>query len=122
MKRVSASFALATALLIVTPACGQQAQQTSQSRPQQPQQSRPPVRSDLGANVRVFEVPPGSHPHDVAPAPDGKVWYTGQRRGTLGILDPDSGQIREVQLGPGLGAARRHPGGRTAPPGSPTAG
>ena len=101
MKRVSASFALVTALLIVTPACGQQAQQASPSPPQQPQQSRPPVRSDLGANVRVFEVPPGSHPHDVAPAPDGKVWYTGQRRGTLGILDPDSGQIREVQLGQG---------------------
>src|SRR5687768_7152754 len=25
-----------------------------------------------------FDVTPGSHPHDVAPAPDGSVWYTAQ--------------------------------------------
>ena len=101
MNRVSTGFSLLAALLIAAPACGQPAQQASQSPQQEPQQPRPPARTDLGANVRVFEVPPGSRPHDVAPAPDGKVWYTGQRRGTLGILDPESGQIREVQLGQG---------------------
>ncbi|MEH6575556.1 MAG: lyase [Amphritea sp.] len=53
------------------------------------------------ADVRVYELPAGSRPHDVAPAPDGKVWYTGQRRGVLGILDPDSGAVREVMLGEG---------------------
>jgi len=36
----------------------------------------------------------------VAPAPDGKVWYTAQRNGALGILDPKTGQVREVPLGP----------------------
>jgi virginiamycin B lyase len=46
-------------------------------------------------------VPAGSHPHDVAPATDGGVWYTGQRTGVLGYLDPASGEIREVQLGAG---------------------
>ena len=35
-----------------------------------------------------FDVPAGSHPHDVAPAPDGGVWYTGQGNGTLGCSIP----------------------------------
>jgi virginiamycin B lyase len=61
----------------------------------------PLARSDLPANVRVFDVPAGSRPHDVAPAPDGRVWYTGQRRGVLGILDPRNGHVREVSLGAG---------------------
>jgi virginiamycin B lyase len=46
-------------------------------------------------------VTPGSHPHDVAPATDGGVWYTGQRNGTLGHLDPMSGEVREIPLGRG---------------------
>jgi virginiamycin B lyase len=37
----------------------------------------------------------------VAPAPDGTVWYAGQRRGVLGILDPDTGAVREIPLGQG---------------------
>jgi len=35
---------------------------------------------------------PGARPHDPAVAPDGAVWYTGQANGTLGRLDPVSGQ------------------------------
>jgi virginiamycin B lyase len=46
-------------------------------------------------------VPPGSAPHDVAPADDGGVWYTAQGSGELGWLDPATGQVREVPLGPG---------------------
>jgi virginiamycin B lyase len=38
--------------------------------------------------THVFPVPEGAHPHDVAPAPDGAVWYTAQNQGALGILDP----------------------------------
>ena len=30
--------------------------------------------------VEFFDVPDGAHPHDVSPAPDGKVWYTAQRQ------------------------------------------
>lgn len=48
---------------------------------------------------RDFAVPAGSHPHDVAPAPDGSVWYTGQRKGVLGRLDPASGNAQEIALG-----------------------
>jgi virginiamycin B lyase len=46
-------------------------------------------------------VPVGSHPHDVAPAPDGTVWYTAQAVGELGRLDPATGKITEVPLGDG---------------------
>ena len=51
--------------------------------------------------VQEYSVPAGSHPHDVAPAPDGDVWYVGQRSGELGRLDPSTGQIRRIKLGDG---------------------
>ena len=41
--------------------------------------------------VREYPVPAGSHPHDVAPARDGTVWYTAQHAGELGRLDPRTG-------------------------------
>jgi len=49
--------------------------------------------------TQVFPVPEGAHPHDVAPAPDGTVWYTAQGQGALGILDPKTGAARQVPLG-----------------------
>jgi virginiamycin B lyase len=51
--------------------------------------------------IREFDVPAGSHPHDVAPAADGGIWYTGQRTGVLGHLEPATGDIREIPLGAG---------------------
>jgi virginiamycin B lyase len=51
--------------------------------------------------LREFDVPAGTHPHDVAPAADGGVWYTGQQNATLGHLDPATGAIREIPLGSG---------------------
>ncbi|HEY4634894.1 MAG TPA: hypothetical protein VIH00_13340 [Candidatus Limnocylindrales bacterium] len=51
--------------------------------------------------AREYDVPVGSHPHDVAPAADGGIWYTGQRNGTLGHLDPATGEVREIPLGDG---------------------
>jgi virginiamycin B lyase len=51
--------------------------------------------------VTEYEVPAGSHPHDVAPAQDGTVWYTAQATGRLGRLDPASGKVTEVALGDG---------------------
>jgi virginiamycin B lyase len=64
----------------------------------------PPVSPVAGVGalaIREFDVPSGSHPHDVAPAADGGVWYTGQHVGTLGHLDPTTGTVREIQLGSG---------------------
>jgi virginiamycin B lyase len=49
----------------------------------------------------VYQVPAGSHPHDVAPARDGGVWFTGQHAGYLGHLDPASGAVTQVPLGAG---------------------
>lgn len=48
-----------------------------------------------------YVLPAGAGPHDVAPAPDGTVWYTGQRNGTLGRLDPSTGQVTQIDLGRG---------------------
>jgi len=51
--------------------------------------------------VKEYAVPAGSHPHDVAPGPDGTVWYTAQAAGKLGRLDPATGKVTEVPLGEG---------------------
>ncbi len=51
--------------------------------------------------MQAYPVPAGAHPHDVAPALDGGIWYTGQGNGTLGWLDPETGDVREIPLGAG---------------------
>lgn len=53
----------------------------------------------VAAEVRYYPVPAGSHPHDVAAAPDGTVWYTAQGTGHLGILDPKTGRTEHLALG-----------------------
>lgn len=53
------------------------------------------------AEVRYYQLPKGDGPHDVAPSPDGSVWYTGQRAGVLGRLDPKTGNVERVALGNG---------------------
>lgn len=74
---------LALLVAVAAPACAQQ----------------PAPKPD--PNVQLFDLPGEGRIHDVAPAPDGKIWYTGQRQGTLGILDPKTGDVREVPLGEG---------------------
>jgi virginiamycin B lyase len=51
--------------------------------------------------IQEYPVPAGSHPHDVAPAPDGTVWYTAQHTGELGRLDPETGETHHIPLGQG---------------------
>ncbi len=53
-----------------------------------------------GAQASYYAVPRGAHPHDVAPAPDGSVWYTAQHQGAFGILDPKTRKVTQVPLGP----------------------
>ncbi len=48
-----------------------------------------------------YPVGKGQGPHDVAPAADGGVWYTAQRTGELGYLDPKTGATRMIKLGSG---------------------
>src|SRR6185295_8431902 len=74
--------------------------------------------------VTYFPVTPSAHPHDVAPAPDGAVYYTGQMKGYLGRLDPGTGKDENIPIGSGSaphgvivapdGAARDTDGGPNA--------
>ena len=66
-----------------------------------PASATPSTGATVTLTVREFDVVAGSHPHDVAPAPDGGVWYTGQHDGTLGHLDPATGSVRTIPLGAG---------------------
>ena len=69
--------------------------------------SHSPSPSTPGApRFQEYAVPVGSGPHDVAVAADGTVWYTAQRTGKLGRLDPVSGRVTEIPLG-----AASHPHG-----------
>jgi virginiamycin B lyase len=52
--------------------------------------------------VKAYALPSGGgYPHDVAVGADGIVWYTAQRSGQLGRLDPVTGQVDLVPLGRG---------------------
>src|SRR3954454_4574029 len=55
----------------------------------------------MAAEVKVFQLPEGSGPHDVAPVPDGRIWYSAQGAGALGIIDPATGTVRQGLLGEG---------------------
>jgi virginiamycin B lyase len=61
----------------------------------------PPVAAPPTIVLKEFPVPAGSAPHDVAPAADGGVWFTAQRSGQLGWLDPKTGQTKMIRLGAG---------------------
>jgi virginiamycin B lyase len=41
--------------------------------------------------------------HDVAPAADGTIWFTGQGSGVLGKLEPRDGSFQTIDLGKGAG-------------------
>lgn len=94
------SVAAATASRTASPAVGSPGAATS-SPARATAGASPVAQSPLNFEVREYLVPRGSTPHDVAPAPDGSIWYTGQRAGELGRLDPATGAIRQVKLGQG---------------------
>ena len=58
-----------------------------------------PAATARTPTLQEFPVPAGSHPHDVAPASDGTVWYTAQAAGALGRLDPETGETHQIALG-----------------------
>ncbi len=82
-----------------------------------PTSEPPQVPAAEDVTLQEFSVPNGSHPHDVAPAPEanGIVWYTAQHQEALGILDPNTGETRHIHLG---GGARPH-GVIVGPDGAP---
>src|SRR6516165_978000 len=54
-----------------------------------------------GGEMRFYQLPAGSYPHDVAPAPDGTVWFSGQQQGFAGRFDPETGKLEKISLGNG---------------------
>lgn len=46
---------------------------------------------------KEWALPAGAHPHGLLVAPDGHVFYTGNRDATIGELDPQSGQVRSYK-------------------------
>lgn len=52
--------------------------------------------------VQEYPLPPRLRVHDVwaDPAPDGPVWFSAQRSGQLGRLDPKTGKVDLIDLGP----------------------
>jgi virginiamycin B lyase len=59
-----------------------------------------PASADVSS--RAYDLPAGGgSPHDVAVSADGVVWYTAQRDGKLGRLDPVSGKVELMPLGQG---------------------
>jgi len=81
-------------LAVALGACGGGAERPAERPP-------PSAATDPTVRLQEFAVPGGSHPHDVAPAGDGTVWYTAQATGRLGRLDPETGRTTEVPLGGG---------------------
>jgi virginiamycin B lyase len=80
---------------LVSPTLGVETASPAVTSPEPSPQASPSI------NIVEFSVPSGSRPHDVAPAPDGSVWYTAQGSGELGKLDPATGETHHIPLGPG---------------------
>ena len=55
----------------------------------------------IAASVSYYQLPSGAYPHDVAPARDGGVWFTGQAQGFLGYFDPAANKLDKIPLGRG---------------------
>jgi virginiamycin B lyase len=101
------SLVLTVGVWLAVVACG------SPSRPPRAESAPPVTTPEASApgtestsprprpSFREYPVPPGTHPHDVAPGPDGRVWYTAQGSGELGVLDAATRRTRHVPLGPG---------------------
>ena len=56
--------------------------------------------------VKYYPVKSGMGSRDTTPAPDGTIWFCGQRNGALGRLDPRDGSYKLVDLGKSADAVR----------------
>ena len=70
-------------------------------RPDNPQVNASRTTAPSEPLLQEFPVTTGSHPHDVAPAANGIVWYTAQASGELGRLDTYTNQTHHIALGRG---------------------
>lgn len=97
------AFALGVLLLSAcvpnnTPASSRLPTATAAVQPTSPT----PVAASTNAASTQFamqEYPLPAYPHDVAPAPDGTVWWTAQGEGALGRLNPADGKTHQIPFG-----------------------
>ena len=62
----------------------------------------PVLAAPADVAIKAYALPKdGGYPHDVAVGADGMVWYTAQRDGKLGRLDPETGKVELTPLGRG---------------------
>src|SRR5207248_1036506 len=59
------------------------------------------VRGQQGLVLQEYPVAAGSHPHDAVADRLGRAWYSAQGDGTIGRLDPATGEYVVVRPGPG---------------------
>jgi len=59
------------------------------------------AQANDGLVLQEYRVAAGSRPHDAVPDRFGHAWYVGQGDGTVGRLDPATGESVVVRLGPG---------------------
>src|SRR5438105_1694447 len=73
-------------------------------------------------SVQEYAIPRGHYAHDVwaDAAPGGPVWFSAQRGGELGILDPKSGKVEFVPFGAGSSPHGVTAGADGAPSGAAT--
>ena len=62
-------------------------------------------RSAAAVEIRSYPVPPGAHPHDVAPAPDGAPWITDGGLNAIVRVDPRTREVRRFPLPASAGYA-----------------
>ena len=62
-----------------------------------------PAIAQAQVTIQEYPIPRGLGAHDVwaDPAPGGPVYFSAQAGGRLGILEPRTGKVRTVPLGPG---------------------
>ena len=62
-----------------------------------------PFAAAAQVSMQEYLLPPGMGVHDVCAdaAPGGPVWFSAQGSGQLGMLDPKTGKVELVALGPG---------------------
>jgi virginiamycin B lyase len=98
--RRNALIAAALAFGVLAAACSSGG--GDDKRSEAPDTTRAPTTTAAAEpTLQEYDVPAGSHPHDVAVAPGGSVWYTAQSTGKLGRLDPRTGRTEEIELGAG---------------------
>ncbi|HEX6682472.1 MAG TPA: hypothetical protein VF062_06730 [Candidatus Limnocylindrales bacterium] len=99
-RQSMAGAALALATITVISGCASDKPEVAQPAPTFVTVTAPaPDGGTVSLKLQSYPVPPNSHPHDVAPAADGGVWFTAQRAGYLGHLDPATGNVTQVPLG-----------------------